>query len=120
MVASMAPPYSRDHHREAIVEYLLVTGAFQFFSATIAPNPLFKESMVPIVFRVLGDGKELFRSKPFRPKQCAEDIEVSLGRIRWLTLTMHYAKNPTRSDVMRTHCGWATHGVWADAILVNR
>ncbi len=113
----MGPPFSTDCRREATIEYFLVPGAFRKFRATIGCNPLFTDAFTPVVFRVFGNGQELFRSPILKPQAPGVEIEVKLNKIRWLTLAMHYAENPTFADAQELQCAWASHGVWGDPVL---
>ena len=120
MIPYLGPPWVKEHFREATIEYFLVPGAFRTFRARVGANPLFRESICRAVFRVLGDGKELFRSPALGLDDAPVPVEVALGRTTWLTLAMHYTKtsNATRKDFDRLHVRYALHGVWAEPTLL--
>jgi hypothetical protein len=120
MIPYLGPPWVKEHHREATVEYFLMPGAFRTFRARVGANPLFRESICKGVFRVLADGRELFRSPALGRDDAPVPVEVDLGRATWLTLALHYtqASNATRKDFDRLHVRYALHGVWADPTLL--
>jgi len=121
VVPYLGPPMSKEHYRETSIDYFLVPGAFETFRARVGANPLFDETRCAAVFRVICDGKELFRSVELTHKDPPAEVEVALGDARRLTLAMHYSVNPTREDVEQTsHIGWALHGVWAEPRLESR
>lgn len=110
----LGPPYTPDHHRETTIDYLLVPGAFRAFHARVGANPLFEKGIVTMVFRVLADGREIFRSRDLSPRDAAVDVSADISGANWLTLSMHFSSNPTFEDVMRLSAiSWANHGVWA-------
>jgi len=119
VIPYLGPPWVKEHHREATIEYFLVPGAFRTLRARVGANPLFRESICKAVFRVLGDGKELFRSPVLGLDDAHVPVEVALGRTTWLTLAMHYTKasNATHKDFARLHVRYALHGVWAEPTL---
>jgi len=117
VVPYLGPPFSKTHLREAYIEYFLIPGAFKTFCARVGCNPLFKDSISSVIFRVLGNDRELFRSRQIRPQDASVDIQVPIGKTRWLTLAMRYSSNPTYRDVKRLHVAWVTHGVWANPRL---
>ncbi|OGV31213.1 MAG: hypothetical protein A2020_00485 [Lentisphaerae bacterium GWF2_45_14] len=119
VLASMAPPYTREHIREARVDYFLVPGAYRRFSARAGLNPLFKKAICGAEFIVTGDGKELFHSQKIDPGNKCVEIDTPLDGVCWLTLLMRYINNPSSDDVQRLHCEWASHGVWADPRLCS-
>ena len=114
----LGPPYTPDHHRETTVDYFLIPGAYNTFRARVGANPLFKTGIVTMVFRVLADGKEVFRSRDLLPTDPAVEAAADIAGARWLTLSMHFSSNPTFEDVQRlTAITWANHGVWAEPRL---
>jgi len=120
VIPYLGPPWIKSHHREATLEYFLVPGAFHTFRARVGANTLFRESICKAVFRVLGDGKELYRSPALGLDAQPVPVKVPLGRTTWLTLAMHYTKtsNATRRDFERLHVRYALHGVWAEPTLL--
>ena len=114
----LGPPYTPDHHRETTVEFLLVPGAYRTFRTRVGVNPLFGDGIVSAVFRVLADGKEVFRSRDLRQADAAVDVAADISGASWLTLAMHFSSNPTFHDVARlTAIRWANHGVWGQPRL---
>ena len=119
VVPSLAPPYTDDHVRLADIEYFLVPGAYDEFSATVGLNPLFEESMPSAEFAVFGDGELLAQSKTFQPGDQPLEITAKLGDTRFLTLRMKYV-HTQEHDVLKTvsrHLAWVSHGVWANPEL---
>ena len=119
MLPSLAPPYSKEHLREARATYYLVPGTYSKFQSRIGINPLFRESFGKAQFLVIGDGKELLSSAPIGPEDEAIEIVVPLNRTRWMTLAMRYLTCPTHQEIKRLHCRWAMHGVWAEPKLTG-
>jgi len=119
MLPSLAPPYSKEHLREARATYYLVPGTYSKLQSRIGINPLFRESFGKAQFLVIGDGKELFSSAPIGPEDEAIEIVVPLNRTRWMTLAMRYLTCPTHQEIKRLHCRWAMHGVWAEPKLTG-
>ncbi len=119
VVPYLGPPWVKEHFRESEIEYYVHPGAFRTFRARVGANPLFQETICRAVFRVLGDGKELYRSPALGRTDRPVDVEVPLGRTTWLTLSMHYTEesNVTREDFHRLHVRYALHGVWAEPTL---
>jgi len=118
VVPFLGPPMSKEHYRETTVDYFLVPNAFNTFRARVGVNPLFENSIGAAVFRVICDGKEVYRSDNIAPKSPAAEVEVDLGQTRWLTLAMHYSVNPLRDALkIQPHLSWALHGVWAEPKL---
>jgi hypothetical protein len=119
MIPYLGPPWVKEHFRESQIEYFLLPGAFRTFRARVGGNPLFQESICKAVFRVLGDGKELYRSPVLGRTDRPVAVEVPLGRTTWLTLAMHYTEesNASREDFDRLHVRYALHGVWAEPRL---
>jgi hypothetical protein len=114
----LGPPYTPDHHRVTTVDYFLVPGAYNMFRARVGANPLFKTGIVTMVFRVLADGKEVFRSRDLLPSDGAVEVAADIAGARWLTLSMHFSSNPTFEDVQRlVSITWPNHGVWAEPRL---
>jgi hypothetical protein len=120
VIPFLGPPFSRDHLRQATIEFFLIPEAFQTFRARVGVNPLFRDALGAAVFRVIGDGRELFRSPEIEATGLPVEVDVLLGKTRWLTLAMHYATNPTYEDFERLHCDWALHGVWAEPRLESK
>ncbi len=104
----------------ATIEYLLVPGAYDKFSARVGFNPSFKKSLpfISAVFTVLGDGKELVHSKPVKPGEPAVHIHVGLGKTRFLTLSMkYYGRYSGKEEKKFKRYTSAAHGVWAEPVL---
>jgi len=118
MIASCAPPFSRDARRRGYVEYYLVPGAFSKFEALAGLNPLFEESFVPVVFRVYADGRPALETGPLKPGAKALEIAADIKGAKWLGLEVEYSENPSSQDVARLHCRWASHAAWAWPRLV--
>ncbi len=112
----------KDMRSEATVDYLLVPGAYNRFSARVGFNPTFKKSLsfITAVFTVLGDGKELARSKPVKPGEPPVHIQAELEKTRFLTLSMRYSGRFS-SEEQETFgsCTSAAHGVWAEPVLYS-
>jgi hypothetical protein len=119
MIPYLGPPWVKENYREASIEYFLMPGAFRTFRARVGANPLFRESICACVFRVLAGGKELYRSPTLKRNDRPQPVEVALGKVAWLTLSMHYTKesNATFEDFQRLHVRFALHGVWAEPML---
>ncbi len=118
VVPCLGPPFAKDTIRETSIEYCITPGAFKKFTARVGLNPKFSDSVSSAVFSILGDGKELARSAIIEPSAPAVRLEVEIGKIRWLTLSMHYARNPMREDLDRVKkLAWISHGVWAEPQL---
>jgi hypothetical protein len=117
VVGLMAPPFTADRVREAVIEYMIIPGAYRTFRSLVGLNPLFKDALCGAVFSVTGDGKELVRSGTIKPGDDSELITADITNVRWLTLAMRYTNNPCFEDVKRLHCAWASHGVWAEPTL---
>ena len=114
----LGPPYTPDHHRVTTVDYFLIPGAYNMFRARVGANPLFKTGIVTMVFRVLADGKEVFRSRDLLPTDAPVEVAADIAGARWLTLSMHFSSNPTFEDVQRlVSITWPNHGVWAEPRL---
>jgi hypothetical protein len=114
----LGPPYTPDHHRVTTVDYFLIPGAYNMFRARVGANPLFKTGIVTLVFRVLADGKEVFRSRDLLPTDAPVEVAADIAGARWLTLSMHFSSNPTFEDVQRlVSITWPNHGVWAEPRL---
>jgi hypothetical protein len=114
----LGPPYTPDHHRVTTIDYFLIPGAYNMFRARVGANPLFKTGIVKMVFRVLADGKEVFRSRDLLPTDAALEVAADIAGARWLTLSMHFSSNPTFEDVQRlVSITWPNHGVWAEPRL---
>jgi hypothetical protein len=79
--------------------YNTLSGAVGFDDSSIG------RTMGSLVFRVVGDGKELWRSQPLRPTQ-SESFKVRVSRLRELTLEVH---------AIDTNM-WG-HAVWIDPAL---
>lgn len=112
----------KDIRSEATVDYLLVPGAYSRFSARVGFNPTFKQSLpfVSAVFTVLGDGRELVRSKRVRLGEAPVHIQAELGRTRFLTLSMRYSGRYSHKEQETFQsCTSAAHGVWADPALYS-
>ena len=108
---------------EGTVDYLLVPGAYSRFSARVGLNPVFKQSLsfVSAIFTVLGDGKELARTRRIRLGETPVHIEAKLGRTRFLTLSMKYSGRLSHAEQERfQHCTSAKHGVWAEPVLYSK
>lgn len=120
VVPFLGPPYADDYIRNADIEFFLVPGAYKQFSAKVALNPLFKESLPSAKFQVIGDGKLLSESKIFDPKDIAEDIEVELDDTRFLILRMTYVytPDPDQQATVNNHLAWVSHGVWGNPVLL--
>ncbi len=104
----------------ASVEYLLVPGAYNTFSARVGFNPAFRKSLpfLSAVFTVSGDGRELARSRPVKSGEPAVRIQANLGNTRFLTLSMRYSGNYSiREEEKFRKATSATHGVWAEPAL---
>ena len=107
---------------EATVEYLLVPGVYSKFSAKVGFNPTFKKSLpfISAIFTVLGDGRELARSKPVKPGDPAVRIQAELGKTRFLTISMKYSGNFSSKEQKKFgSCTSAAHGVWAEPLLYS-
>lgn len=114
----LGPPYTPDHHRVTTVDYFLIPGAYNMFRARVGANPLFKTGIVTLVFRVLADDKEVFRSRDLLPTDAPVEVAADIAGARWLTLSMHFSSNPTFEDVQRlASITWPNHGVWAEPRL---
>jgi len=112
----------KDIRSEATVDYLLVPGAYRTFSARVGFNPTFKKSLsfISAVFTVLGDGRELARSKPVKPGEPPVHIQAELGKTRFLTLSMRYSGNFSSKEQEKFEsCTSAAHGVWAEPVLYS-
>jgi len=118
MIASCAPPFSRDARRRGYVEYYLAPGAFSKFRALTGLNPLFEDAFVPATFRVYAEERIVAETKPLEPGANAVEIDADIRGARWLGLELEYAANPSSQDVARLRCRWASHGVWAFPSLV--
>ncbi len=119
VIPSLGPPFSDSNIRNVDIEYYLVPGAYNTFSAEVGLNPLIKDSMPTAIFRIIGDGKVLAESDTLKPKGKAEAITAELGNVNFLTLRMSYAHTPPLEQLKKanTHIGWASHGVWGEPIL---
>jgi hypothetical protein len=119
LIPYLGPPYTPDHHRETSVEFYLPPDACRTFRARVGVNPLFRDSSGAAVFSVLGDGRELYRSPRVKPGDAPRPVEVDLAGVTWLTLSLHYAPNPSSKTIASDpSCGWAIHGVWAEPELL--
>ena len=116
----LGPPYIAETKRQTSIDYFLVPGAYQFFEARVGVNPHFPDSAAGVVFRVLLDGEEAYRSDSLTITSKPLAVKVPLKRARWLTLATHYAPNATREQMAQAkdHLGWASHSVWAEPRLV--
>lgn len=105
---------------EATVEYFLVPGAYRKFSTRVGLNPTLKKSLpfLSAVFTVLGEGKELARSKPVKPGDRPVHIQAELGKTRFMTLSMKYSCNVSseKQEKFRRRTS-AVHGIWAEPTL---
>jgi hypothetical protein len=119
VIAYLGPENPADPVREAFVEYNIFPGACKTFRAMAGLSPLFKESVIPVIFKVLGDGRTLYESPVIRQDDEAVKIELSLGKIRKLRLVMTYTRSPENSEFKKwPRCEWAPHGVWAFPELI--
>ncbi len=99
--------------RDARVEYLLCSGSYTSFRATVGLNPLFKESRGRVVFRVFADGRMIGKSGEFCPGKPAEELKAKIPcNAHFLTLSMLTVEEPPPS-LAQTH----PHGVWVNPIL---
>ena len=108
---------------EGTVDYLLVPGAYNRFSARVGFNPTFKQSLsfVSAVFTVLGDGRELARTKRVRLGEAPVHVQAELGRTRFLTLSMRYSGKLSSAEQETFQSGTsAAHGVWAEPALYSK
>jgi hypothetical protein len=119
VVPFLGPPNTPKMIRETCIEYFLVPGAYQKFSATVGLHPGFEESVCSAVFHVIGDGKELAKSDVMRASGKSMEITATLGRTRWLKLIMRYVNNPTDQErnSVKSHLAWVSHGIWGNAVL---
>ena len=117
----LGPPWVKEQPREATVEYFLIPGAYRLFQARVGANPLFTDGICDAIFRVLADGRELWRSPQLSRRNAPVDVAVKLGEARWLTLAMAYVPdtNPTHEDFRRLHTRYALHGVWVEPRLTG-
>jgi len=112
----------KDIRSEATVDYLLVPSAYSRFSARVGFNPTFKQSLsfVSAVFTVLGDGRELARSRRVRLGEAPVHIQAELGGTRFLTLSMRYSgRFSSKEQETFQSCTSAAHGVWAEPVLYS-
>jgi serine/threonine-protein kinase len=89
----------------AKVAYLL-TKRFQTFSTKAALNDDVASSPAPLTFRVIGDGKELWKSKPITNRGDVQDCEISVYGIDRLELEVACAGEFSTA-----------HAVWVDPLL---
>ena len=118
VVPSLAPPFD-GHQRIADIEYFIVPGAYQQFSATVGLNPLFKESMPSTKFQVIGTGEVLAESKLLQPGDNAQELVADLKNTQFLTLRMTYVNTPLPDELntVSNHLAWVSHGVWGEPVL---
>jgi hypothetical protein len=119
VVAFLGPPFADDTARIADIEYFVVPGAYETFSARVGLNPLFEESMLSARFAVLGDGAILAESPVSRPGEPAETITADIGGVGFLTLRMSYVDVPSTDELKKVsaHLAWVSHAVWAEPLL---
>ena len=63
-------------------------GPYKKFQGSIGLNDVAGESKTALVFRILGDGKELWKSQPVRTLRDGEDFEVDVSGVSELTLAV--------------------------------
>jgi NPCBM/NEW2 domain len=119
VVPPLGPPFTDDHIRNADIEFFIVPGAYNEFSATVGLNPLFTESMPSAKFQILADGEIVAESIVFEPGDPCQTIEAKIGNARFLTLRMSYVHTPQPEQLtsVSSHLAWVSHGVWGDPRL---
>jgi hypothetical protein len=120
VVPSLAPPFNDEHIRVADIEYFIVPGAYEEFSAKVGLNPLFKESMPTAKFQVIGDSEILAESPVFSPGDVSEELSAELKDTRFLILRMTYehTPHPDQLNSVSSHLAWVSHGVWGEPSLI--
>jgi len=82
-----------------------------FFKASVGIPTMGDRTAIPgsaLTFEVLGDGKSLWKSKPINKRDVFEECEISLDKVKVLTLRVHC---PGVND-------WAD-GVWFEPFVVE-
>lgn len=98
---SMHPPA----HGSSRVSYA-IAGKYKWFLANIGLNDTVRKSNTPLTFKVVGDGKELWSSKPLQHRGDHEDVKVDIRRVKQLRL-----------EVNCPGAAGFAHAVWIDPRL---
>ncbi|MGA2796692.1 MAG: NPCBM/NEW2 domain-containing protein, partial [Thermoguttaceae bacterium] len=85
--------------------FIDLKGTAEHFTASVGVDSEVKSRTASVEFRVLGDGRELWKSKVMRAGQGPAKADVNLKGVKILLLLVSDAGNPSRSN----------HADWADA-----
>jgi hypothetical protein len=114
VIPSLGPPFDDSNNRIADIDFFIVPGTYNNFSATVGLNPRFSESMPTAKFQILGDGKLLTTTTALKPGEAGCQLQTNLTDCRFLTLRMQYVHTPTFDKLQQVskHLAWTSHGVW--------
>jgi len=84
-------------------------GQYRQFQAEVALNDSFPRSPTPFVFRVLGDGRELWKSEPVLGREHTQRCAVAVQGVQRLRLEVTAAGDHVRG----------AHAVWVEPVLTK-
>jgi alpha-galactosidase len=93
-------------HANSVARLALHRNATRF-SAWVGVDDDAGSPQASVSFRVIGDGKVLFRSKPMRPGEEAKKVDVDVAGVQTLLLQVRAA----RDDISFDHADWAEASV---------
>ena len=103
----MHPPTPPNEFEPASLTYAL-DGKYKTFEAMVTLNDGPPQSAVPLIFRVIGDGNELWKSNPVNSQADTQTCKVSVRGINELKISV------TGGDMPK-----AAHAVWIDPVLTR-